>query len=967
MTLPKVGVEMVAENSNPFLRAIGDGDKAMRGLGSTILGVTPSFSKMDGGATGALMHIGAGLVNLAADAGRLLGSIATGSIDMAGEFEATVNSFASVAGPLDDAGLSLKDFENKFLDLGAATKFSANEAAQAAVELAKGGVPVSEIMGDATDATLALAAAGELELAPAANIVAKQLGVWGDTGVTATDAANLLAKAANASTVDVEELALGMANVGGTAKVAGVSFEETVQTLALLAPGFSSAADASTSMKTMLSRLIPTTKDATGMMINLGLYSEETGSKFYDTTGSFVGMEQAAALLNTATKDLSEEQKLLAFQTIFGADAIRAASMVAEAGADGYNRMGASMDTAGDVFAQAAKKNEGYKASVEAMKGSFESLQIVVGQKVLPTLTPLVRLVTDGINVFFEMARGTDGAAKAIDTFHTNLSTMSPILGKWFDVLTTNDSVLDSLAFIVGDIASRFGPLGTTAQNLINIFLRGQDTLANWTFLGRSLGGVFGSELGGTLTTLFQHINEGIGLFTNLGGAILDTGFNSSETRQALGLLVSEAGPAIAGAIPQIRQAFLDWALVAAQWALDAVPGLLAGLETLGQAAIGWVVQNAITFGTQMLEFGKKAVEWIAPQLPELGNQLGAFLDRMVTWVVDSLPAWVAQLQTLGMAAIDWVTAAAPGLANNLGLFAGNLLGWIVKTTGEAIPKLAELGLKFVGWVVTDVLPKLPGALLAIWEGLDTFIATTAEKAVTALANLGAKFNEWVAKDVIPYLPATLELIWETIKGWVGGVVGKVKTKLKEIGTAIIDGITEGVKAAAGRLYDATVGAVWDAITGSQKEIDSHSPSRVTFDLIGTPLMDGITEGVLFAAPALESALVSSLTTAMDAGKMIARAGAATIGETLGGISGAAQIAAFQAAMGSVRPAQGGLGEFGSGGGHRIQPVMTPSQIGSQMSITNNGPQISYAPTYHTQAPPPALDFGTLQALTGGL
>jgi hypothetical protein len=64
--------------------------------------------------------------------------------------------------------------------------------------------------------------------------------------------------------------------------------------MALIAPSFSSASDAGTSMKTFLQRLIPTTKDATQMMIELGLATKDGNSKFFDAKGNFIGMEKAA-------------------------------------------------------------------------------------------------------------------------------------------------------------------------------------------------------------------------------------------------------------------------------------------------------------------------------------------------------------------------------------------------------------------------------------------------------------------------------------------------------------------------------------------------------------------------------------------------------------------------------------------------------------------------------------------------
>jgi TP901 family phage tail tape measure protein len=384
--------------SNVPLKFIVDAED--RGAGDLFDGLTRktgTLSKAAGvAAAGGLLALGGALVGAGAAA-----------VNTAGDFEAGMKRFESVTGDaIGDAGLTLDQFKKKFLDLGAETQFSAAQAQDAALNLAKGGVSVTDIMGGATDATLALAAAGEVELANAADIVAKQLGVWADRGVTAANVADLLAQAANASTVDVEELAGGLAQAGGVAKVTGVEYDDLLQTMALLAPGFASASDAGTSYKTFLSRLIPTTEDATGAMIDLGLATADGESKFFDANGAFIGMREAAALLHEQTKDLSEEQRALAFNTIFGSDAVRAAAMIAEQGADGFDAMGQAMDGAGSAAEQAKKRNEGFNFALDSLLGSAETFGIVAGSKLLPILTdlindgliPIVNVATDVVS-----------------------------------------------------------------------------------------------------------------------------------------------------------------------------------------------------------------------------------------------------------------------------------------------------------------------------------------------------------------------------------------------------------------------------------------------------------------------------------------------------------------------------------------------------------------------------------------
>jgi TP901 family phage tail tape measure protein len=402
----------VIEKAARNVRELGRVAEAQRG----------AFGALEQIAVGALRQIGVAAINLAVVGVATLADQLRSSINVAANFESALYAFQAVAGSaLERAGVSFDDVKNKALELGSTTQFSAQQALEAMTELAKGGVAVELVMGEATDATLALAAAARLQLANAAEIVAKQLGVWGATGVTAAEVADLLASAANASTVNVEELALGLANVGGSARVAGLTFGETVQTMALIAPSFSSAADAGTSLKTFLQRLIPTTKDATRMMIDLGLATEDGKSKFFDAEGSFIGMEAAAQLLYEATKDLSEEQKFLALNTIFGTDAIRAAAAIAEAGAAGYTAMGQAMMETGGAAAAAATMQQGYKFAVEQFNAAVETLQITLGSALLPYLAQLVTAAASGINTFTSWASSILSSSDPLATLAAQL------------------------------------------------------------------------------------------------------------------------------------------------------------------------------------------------------------------------------------------------------------------------------------------------------------------------------------------------------------------------------------------------------------------------------------------------------------------------------------------------------------------------------------------------------------------
>jgi hypothetical protein len=243
MALQEAGIALVAQGAAAYIDELG---RAHDATGKFVAGVSSAGGGINGASeviTGALRQVGVVAVEALGQAAQAAGAFAVDSIQAAGDFESAVNNLAAISGTaLADAGFNFDDVSAKALQLGQDTAFSASESITAMTELVKGGVPVADVMGAATDATLNLAAASGIELASAAEIVAKQLGVWGDSGLTATAASDLLTQAANASTVGVEDLAQGLAQAGGTAKTAGVEYDDLVQTMALLAPGFSSAA-----------------------------------------------------------------------------------------------------------------------------------------------------------------------------------------------------------------------------------------------------------------------------------------------------------------------------------------------------------------------------------------------------------------------------------------------------------------------------------------------------------------------------------------------------------------------------------------------------------------------------------------------------------------------------------------------------------------------------------------------------
>ena len=466
MSFELVGVRLVAEGGAQYFGTMDKAEKAVVDFGRTSDKTFKQMPSLADIATGALHRVGAVAVDVFMQAGRAAVGFISDSIGAAGDFESGMNKFAAVAGgALEESGLQLKDFRDQFIAIGKELPVSTAEVQQAAIEMVKGGIEPATIAAGGLKQVIQFAAAADLDLAAASTIAAKALGGWTDMSATAqekadflTHSTDLLSRAANASTVDVDDLALGLYNVQGTAKLAGVSFDETVTTLAQLAPSFASSADAGTSFKSFLSSLQPKTKPAIEAMRALNLVTKDGKSVFYDAQGNFVGMAEASRLLHDSTKDLTEAQRVQLLQTIFGADGIRTAAVLAEQGADGYNTMTASLEKQNSVADMAAQKQAGFNTAMDNFKGSVEALQITIGSYLLPVLTQLFNdYLAPGVNAVTAFAESIFAADDPILALTTAIDGVMPGFKDFADFLSV--AIPEAVNFLMEHLEAIKGAL----------------------------------------------------------------------------------------------------------------------------------------------------------------------------------------------------------------------------------------------------------------------------------------------------------------------------------------------------------------------------------------------------------------------------------------------------------------------------------------------------------------------------
>ncbi|QOS90217.1 phage tail tape measure protein [Peribacillus sp. JNUCC41] len=415
----------------------------------------------------------------------LAGGLGLGyTIKQAADFEQAMADIKALMSPQEwkQYGKQMNGLVNQ---LGLETKYSNKEVAIGMQELIKAGVDLDAIMSGGLKSALSLATAGELELGQAAEIASTVLNSFRDDNIDMAKAADLLAGSANASATSVEEMNYSLSQVSSVAGPVGFSFADTNTALAVFAQAGLKGSDAGTSLKTMIMRLSPQTDAAATMMDELGIATTNTtagykylvekgiqpasrtipdldkafkelakqelgsgaskaklrkeynrlqktsgylSSSFFDEQGNVKAMSEVFEILQDSTKNLSKEQKINAFNTIFGSDAIRGAMIASKSGAEAFDEMGVSINkiSADDV---AKTKMDTLKGSIEKMKGEAESAATTFGTALIPTIKTVAGTIEDVVGWFNKLDQGTQHSIAKWTAIGVGVAGVGAVLG----------------------------------------------------------------------------------------------------------------------------------------------------------------------------------------------------------------------------------------------------------------------------------------------------------------------------------------------------------------------------------------------------------------------------------------------------------------------------------------------------------------------------------------------------------
>ena len=684
--------------------------------------------------------------------------LGTAAVKTAADFDESMSKVAAVSGATGD---DLDALREKAREMGAKTKFSASEAADAMNYMAMAGWKTEDMLSG-IEGIMNLAAASGEDLAATSDIVTDALTAFGLSAQDSGHFADILAAASSNANTNVSMMGETFKYCAPIAGALGFSAEDTAQAIGLMANAGIKGSQAGTALRTIMNNL-------TG---EIKLSGKALGDVTIATTnadGSMRDLSDILADCRGAFSQLSESEQAAAAEALVGKNAMSGFLALMNAGEGDIEKLSSAIDSCSDTFvktvdgaiipmSQALEEGidwvEEYNGVAEQMaavmqdnlggqltilKSQLQELAISFGEMLMPA----IRAIVSKIQVFVDKLNGmSESQRKAILTIGLIVAALGPLL-----------VILGTLISKVGAAMQGFVKLATGVKKLGVAVKAGTGVFGK---LGAALGGISAPVLAivavvAVLIAAFKHLWD-----------------TNEEFRKAITAIwegiVSKVQAFCQGIVDRLNALGFDFASI-----VDVLKSLWDGL-----------------------------CQFLAPVFEAAFNVVSTVLGTVLDVITGLLDVFI------GLFTGNW-SQMWEGVKE---IFSGVWDG-ITSLFDTALNLLKSLAETVFGWFGTtweSVWTGIKSFFETIWNGIVTFftgIWNTIVSTVTAQINA----VKTVVTTVFNAIKTTATTIWNGIKTAISTVVDGIKSK--------VSSVFESVKSTATNLFNgikSTATNVWNGI-----------------------------------------------------------------------------------------------------------------------------------------------------------
>jgi TP901 family phage tail tape measure protein len=809
----------------------------------------------------ALRSAGGGMINFGQMALGAFGSI----IGTAAKFEKEMDFVQAVTNASVE---EMKALEQTALDLAQKSVYGPVALSEAFVELVKAGATAEQIIGGVGEAAVNLATAADVEIPFAGENLLNILNTFTLGAEDATRVADLLAGAANASSVSLSDIVTTMRYAGPVANAMGISIEEVNTALSVLGRVGIKGSTAGTSLRFMMTRLVPDTDKAITAIKDLGLTIGDDGlvKEFTGAGGKLLDMADIMQVLQDATAGLSDQAKIAAINDIFGVRAMPSVLALMEAGKEGFLELEGAIQTttAADV---AAKRMDNLDGAIKQLKATLEAAWVEGGNPFLDGLKEFVQALTGVIKFLNKLPA-------PIKTFIIGAVAAIGILSLFAGAFLLTVGNIVRMVRVMKELGTAFRLFSGAARlaTAANTAMSASFLLNPFTLLAAAIIAIIAG-----LVLLYFHFKPFRDFIDGLWQDIQKVWDKVLEFFRGLPEQIDKALDYAEEIVKQwsanVQNFFSDlWTTISGFFsrvgnevgkvggifgsAWNSVAGVVGGALS---AAMGAVIRFVTNFPARMGE----AIGFVIGRVILWGVQLHTLFIEILGKVIELVLGWAAQLlglitglfQQLIATVTSWLTQL-PGLFIDAFTAA---LGFLWGVVPQFISAAWDIGSGIIGAIsgfVGDLPGKMMGWARSAWSALSGFVPSFAGTA----REIGGKIVGGIV-DLVTGLPGTIGGILGKVISAFTGLIGKAFDAAKNFAGGLWRGFKSGLGInspsfieealfAIDAQAEATTNNLRRAVTSMQNAASSI-PSMGTNINTSLPASNGMAGGMVIQGPLL--------------------------------------------------------------------------------------------------------------------
>lgn len=769
--------------------------------------------------------------------------LGTAAVKVTSDFESAMSKVSAISGA---TGGDLDALNKKAQEMGAKTKFSATESAEAFTYMAMAGWKTEDMLSG-IDGIMSLAAADGLDLATTSDIVTDALTAFGLSASDSGHFADVLAKASSNANTNVSMLGESFKYAAPVAGALGYSAEDTAIALGLMANAGIKGSQGGTALRGSLTRLIKPTDDAAALM-------EQYGLSMTNADGSMKSLGEVMNMLRDKLGGLTEAEQAQVAAQIFGQEAMSGMLAIINASDSDYAKLtDAIYDADGAAQQMADTMLDNLSGQLTLLKSALEGLAIQFGEILMPYIKQFVTWLQNLTQKLQELtpeqkeqvvkwaaiAAAIGPVLMVLGKLTSSVGSIITTFGKIPGAIAKAKSAFTAVSAAIGGISAPVvavvAVIGVLIAAFANLWKTNEEFRNKMTAIWDGIKSKFESFAQGIVDRLnalgfdFENFGEVVkaiwdgfcsllapifeGVFNQVSvilGSVLDALTGIFDV--FIGIFTGNWDQAwqgvkeIFGAVwDLIKGTFESWAM-AFKGIADTVLGWFGTTwdETWANIKQFFVdTWNGITtFFSNVINAIKTAVSNFIMTIINFFAQLPTNIANFITNAYNSVVTWVsnmvAKAREMGQNFLNAVVSFFTNLPYKVGYFIGNTLTNIVLWVGNMVAKAREMGTNFINNVVS-FFTQLPGKVLQFITSAFNNVQTWATNMVNKAREMGTNFINNVVSFFTQLPGKVLQFITSALNNvqtWATNMVNKAR----EMGTNFINNVVSFMQQLPGKI-----------------------------------------------------------------------------------------------------------------------------------------------------------------------